>query len=203
MLPLAHMGIGSKLVNPWAQKLPKWALLAGTLLPDAIDKPLFYILLFESRWRGGNLGFINSSRTIAHTGVFLLAFTLLASVRRSRILAAMALGIATHLLLDNLNDNLVEYFIPDVMHPSQHSALVALLFPFLKPYFPAAPFKSFAGHMDLSLNPLSLGFETVGASILFWDYWQNRHESEILQGLTLRRRRKKELKRRKKHPELR
>ena len=102
MLPLAHMGIGSKLVNTWSKELPRWALLAGTLLPDVIDKPLYYILFAITRLNGGHLGLINNSRTVGHTAMFLLALTLLAVTRRSRVLAALALGVATHLMLDKV-----------------------------------------------------------------------------------------------------
>ena len=179
MLPLAHMGIGSKLVNPWARELPKWTLLVGTVLPDMIDKPLFYILLFWTRINGESMCYLNSTRTLAHTAFFLLAITIVAVVRRSRVLAALALGVATHLFLDNLSDSLADYFMPDISHPSQHSARVALLWPFFKPYFVISPFNTFSGHVQRSFNTLSVGFETVGAGILFWDYWQNRHESEI------------------------
>ncbi len=189
------MGIGSKMVGPWARELPKWAVLFGTVLPDAIDKPLYYVLLFWTRHQGESLGYINNSRTIAHTAIFLLAITLVAVVRRSRILAAIALGVATHLFLDNLGDSLVDYFMPDISHPPQHSAMVALLWPFFKSYFPVSPFNSFAGHMHRSFNPLSMGFEVVGACILFWEYWQVRHEHEILGTLTLRRRFNKDKKR--------
>lgn len=200
MLPLAHLGIGSKMVSPWAKGLPKWALLLGTVLPDFIDKPLFYLMLLLARMTGGSVGYINNSRTFAHTAIFLLLITGLAVLRRSKTLAAIAFGVATHLLLDNLGDGLAGYFMPDITHPPQQSALIALLWPFYKSYFVISPFDTLAGHMHRSINPLSLGFEVIGASILFWDYWQFRHEPEILQSLALRRRKNKEIKLKKKRP---
>lgn len=199
MLFLAHMGIGSRLVKPWTQSLPKWALLLGTMLPDLIDKPVYYGLLFYARMMGTTMGLLNNSRTIGHTALFLLAFTGVAMVRRSRLFAALALGIATHLILDNLNDSLVDYFLPEINHPPQHSAMVALLWPFLQSYFPATPFTKFTEHMHRSFNPLSLGFEVIGAIILFWDGWQTRHESEIREFFSLRRIRRHEHEHRRKH----
>jgi hypothetical protein len=187
MLFLAHMGIGSRLVKPWTQSLPKWALLLGTMLPDLVDKPLYYFLLFYSRMMGTDMGLLNNSRTIGHTALFLLAFTAIAMMRRSRLFAALALGIATHLILDNLNDGLVDYFFPDLNRPAQNSAKIALLWPFLQSYFPHPPFTKFSEHMSRSFNPLNIGFEVIGAAILFWDWWQTRHEFEIRQFFALRR----------------
>ena len=195
MLLFAHMGIGTKMVSPWSRELPKWALLFGTLLPDLIDKPLYYILYFLTQASGASMGRINNPRTVGHTAFFLLLITLIAVVRRSKVFAAIALGVATHLFLDNLSDSLADYFMSDVSHPSQHSALVALLWPFFKPYFSASPFNTLVAHLEHSFNPMNLGFEVVGAAILFWEYWQTRHEHEILGSLLARRRVHRERKR--------
>lgn len=203
MLLFAHMGIGSRLVKPWSRRLPYMALLAGTLLPDAIDKPLYYVNLFYSRMTETNVGLINNSRTIGHTGLFLLALALLAFVRRSRLIAALALGTATHLLLDNLNDALVDTFMPELKVPGeapQRSAMVALLWPFLQSYFPTAPFATFSAHMHRSFNPFSIGFEALGAFILYWDHWQNRHVSEIHAFFARRRQKRREREHRRKKP---
>jgi hypothetical protein len=200
MLLLGHMGIGSKLVSPWTRQLPKWALLLGTILPDLIDKPLYYGLAWITGRHGAELGLISSTRTLGHTAMFLLAITLLAMVRRSRVLAALALGVATHLFLDNLGDTLTDYFAPYPDGTIRTSALTALLWPMYKPYFANMPFKNMAAHLHVTLNPLTIGAEIAGAAILAWDYWKTRHESEILQMLQLRRRHRKEVKRRhKKH----
>jgi hypothetical protein len=192
---MAHLGIGSRLVSPWTRSLPRWAVLLGTVLPDLIDKPLYYLVLLVAPLRHVGLDFINNSRTVAHTGMFLLVLTGLAVLRRSRVLAALALGVASHLLLDNLADSLFDTFMPDPSLPPTHSALVALLWPFKQASFPRSPFHTFEGHMHRSFNPLSLGFEVVGLGILGWDLWQRRHESEILAALNerrLRRRRRRE-----------
>ena len=165
MLPLAHLGIGSKLASPWSKDLPKWALLTGTMLPDLIDKPLYYGLSFVTDKHGAGLGLISCTRTLGHTAILLLGITLLAAARNSRLLAALALGVATHLLLDNLSDSLSDYFVHDIDRIHQHSALLALLWPFYTHYFATSPFKNLAGHMDASFSPISLGGELLGAAI--------------------------------------
>ena len=103
-----------------------------------------------------------------------------------------------HLILDNLSDSLAGYFQPEGQSiESQSSALIAMLWPFYQRSFAVAPFKSMGDHLTRTINPLTLGAEVVGAAILAWDAWKNRHESEILQMLALRRHRNKLFKRHK------
>ena len=202
MLVLAHMGVGSRLVKPWAQSLPRWALLLGTLVPDLIDKPLFYAMLYLSRLSGGDLGLINNSRTLGHTALLLVAVTLVAVAMRSKAWAALALGIATHAMLDNLGDGLADWLTPDAAHPGTHSAMVALLWPFYQARFPLSPFSTMGGHLARAINPLTLGFEVVGGAILFWDWWQGRHETEIRQFFSLKRAKRREAQHRHKNATL-
>ena len=191
MLPFGHMGIGSKLASPWSRDLSKPALLIGTILPDLIDKPLYYILSFATGKSGAALGIISSTRTLGHTAICLLLITGAAMIWRSRWLAALAMGVSTHLFLDNLGDTLSVYF--DTHVSGERSALVALLWPFLKAnyQFAIAPFANVQEHAQRSFNGVTIGAEIVGTAILGWDYWKNRHESEIMQLLLLRRRHKK------------
>ena len=42
MFIFGHLGIGSKMVYPWRKQITRGALLVGTVLPDLIDKPLYY-----------------------------------------------------------------------------------------------------------------------------------------------------------------
>jgi hypothetical protein len=193
MLPLGHMGIGSKLVGPWTRELPKGMLLLGTLVPDLVDKPLYYGLSLMTGLHGSELGLISCTRTFGHTALFLLVVTIVAVWRRSLPLAALALGMATHLLLDNFADTFESLFASGP--PEERSALIALLWPVYKARFSIAPFTDLSGHLSRSLNPFLIGSELVGAAILGWDWWKNRHESEIMQMLQWRRRHKKELKR--------
>jgi hypothetical protein len=42
MFFFGHLGVGATLVRPWKERLPfRWVLL-GAVLPDLIDKPLYY-----------------------------------------------------------------------------------------------------------------------------------------------------------------
>jgi hypothetical protein len=106
----------------------------------------------------------------------------------------LALGMATHLFLDNLSDTLSYYLVIDPARNYERSALVALLWPIMKNHFSVIPFKNMESHMAHSMNVVTLGGEAMGAAILGWDYWQNRHESEIMGLLQARRRRKREYK---------
>jgi membrane-bound metal-dependent hydrolase YbcI (DUF457 family) len=77
-------------------KLPFRWILVGTVLPDLIDKPVFFLLSrgFPAQgWESGKRGF-------AHTLVFLMVLAILARARKSPALWALTAGTATHLLLD-------------------------------------------------------------------------------------------------------
>lgn len=159
MFVLGHLGIGSKLVSPWSKGLPKKYVLLGTLFPDFIDKPLYYGLSFITGEHGVELGLISGTQTIAHTGLFLLCVATAAFFWKSRALAALALGISTHLVLDNLGD-----------HPIGES----LLWPFMTLQFPVIPFPSLGDHLVSFIRPYIFWTELAGASLLLWDHWETK-----------------------------
>src|SRR3954466_140383 len=91
MFVFGHVGVGRALLSRWKARLPVIPLAVGMLLPDLIDKPLYYSRLWS---------FVTCTRTFGHTGLLLLALTGFAAALRSRTLAALSAGMATHLLLD-------------------------------------------------------------------------------------------------------
>lgn len=96
MFPLAHLGIGSAVTRLVPVKLPFRWVLVGTVLPDLIDKPVFFFLgrgFPEAGWEAGKRGF-------AHTLVFLLLLAAFSRARKSPALWAVTAGTATHLVLD-------------------------------------------------------------------------------------------------------
>jgi hypothetical protein len=173
MFVLGHLGVGSKLCGPWAAKLPRRWLLFGCILPDVIDKPLYYSLSLATGRRAAELGLISGTRTFGHTGLLLLTLTLVSVARRSTVLAAISFGMASHLLLDNLGDA----FLP----LASRETLYALFFPFLGVRFPVFPYAGPGEHIGSFLKPYVMAGEALGAAILFWDGWKIRHHSEITQ----------------------
>lgn len=96
MFALAHLGIGSAVTRllPVNYRF-RWVLL-GTLLPDLIDKPVFFLLsryFHEAGWEAGKRGF-------AHTLVFLTLLAGISVMRKSQAFQAVTAGTATHLALD-------------------------------------------------------------------------------------------------------
>lgn len=174
MFVLGHMGIGSRLVQPWAARLPRRWVLLGTLLPDLIDKPLYYSLSFATGRSQGELGLISCSRTLAHTSLFLVALAAVTLVRRAPALAAITLGVATHILLDNVSDRLMGAY------GERSSAYMALVFPLLGARFAVLPFHTLGEHFNAMNNPVTLWSELIGGAILAWDEWKLRHKSEIV-----------------------
>lgn len=96
MFPLAHLGIGSALTRLCPVKFRfRWVLL-GTLLPDPIDKPAFFLLSRYFHEAGREAG----KRSFAHTLVFRVLLAAILQARQSATLWAVSAGTTTHLVLD-------------------------------------------------------------------------------------------------------
>lgn len=188
MFIFGHLGLGSKLVSPWAARLPRRWLLLGTLLPDLIDKPIYYGLSWLEGTRGAELGLISGTRTFGHTVALLLVIAIGAYFRRSPATAALALGMATHLALDGVFDSLRGIEVAT-------SLLPAMLWPFLGRGFPVAQAEGLGQHLSSLREPVLLGGELAGALLLGWDYWKSSHRSEL--AAFLRERRELRIERRK------
>src|SRR5205814_1670079 len=167
MLPLGHLGIGSKLATPWSKGLPKKSLLLGTILPDLLDKPLYLIPAILLGKQGAELGLISGTRTIGHTLLFMLILAAIATVRRSRVLAAIALGVGTHLFLDHFSEHMLFGF-----RPGNDESLTGLLWPILGNRFPVYPYDSITEHLFSKAVGFYLSAEVLGGLLLLWDYWK-------------------------------
>jgi len=162
---LGHVGIGTRLLFGLRQRLPAGWLIFGCLLPDLIDKPLFYGLLWT---RGHPDALISGSRSVGHSGLFLLALLGLALAFRRPELWAVLAGVVTHLVLD-IGGELVSGSVPDA------SIWIAIFFPALGWRFPRAQFGSLLEHLRLSVeNAYTLAGEIVGGAILLRAWWQRR-----------------------------
>jgi len=163
MFVLGHLGFGSTMLRQFA-KLPRAAVFLGCVLPDLIDKPLYYGLVLATGKRAAELGLISGSRTLGHTGIFLLLLLALAAWRRSPALLAVALGVVTHLFLDELGDLVYAT-------PLQSSMALAIFFPLLGPHFPIMPFKDASEHLFSILgNPYVIFGEVAGAGLLLYEH---------------------------------
>jgi hypothetical protein len=144
-----HIGVGRVLARPWIRRLPAIPLVTGTLLPDLIDKPLYYLRMSS---------FISCTRTFGHTGIFLIGLTAFAILRRSRVIGALAVGVATHLFLDGL--------MSAFGHESDDSALIALTWPFLHRSFAHHSFSSIGNHVQSLLVTPVIAAEIVGLALI-------------------------------------
>lgn len=180
MMIFGHLGIGSFLSAPFRRGLPMRWILLGTLLPDLIDKPLYYGLSFATGKHAAELGLISGTRTFGHTALLLVAMLLIALAAKNRVLAALSIGAATHLLLDGLSDQYIR--AATGVNPES-----ALLWPFFTQHFPVMPFDSLQAHVAHYQNPFTVGTEVGGVALLSWDLWKNRHRSEVLRFFRERR----------------
>lgn len=159
MFALGHLGLGKRIAaRPYRRfsRDERRAFFLGALLPDLIDKPLFYIPF----WMTGRRGvWLSGTHLFAHTGLFLLALVLVAGVTGSPRARALAIGVATHFVLDCVGLSM---------------GLSTLLWPFLGLRFPAFPFANLGQHLATVLNPITLAGEVFGGAILWWDWRRAR-----------------------------
>jgi LexA-binding, inner membrane-associated putative hydrolase len=159
---LGHLGLGKRIAaRPYRRFSPveRRAFFVGALLPDLIDKPLFYIPLWLTGRRGAAAGLLTGTHLFAHTALFLVALVVAALITRAAPLRAVAIGVATHFLLDCVGLSL---------------GLGTLLWPLFGWHFPFYPFSNLGQHLATVLNPVTLAGELCGAAILAWDYRKAR-----------------------------
>jgi hypothetical protein len=158
LFALGHLGLGKKIAaRPYRGFSPaeKSAFFVGALLPDLIDKPLFYIPFWITGKAGAAAGILSGTHLFGHTALFLLVLVVAALSTRSLRLRALAIGVGTHLVLDCVGLSM---------------GLSTLLWPLFGWHFPAYPFRNLGHHLATILNPITLAGELLGAAILWWDY---------------------------------
>jgi hypothetical protein len=154
-----HLGVGERLVRQIKKdRLFFWTLL-GCLLPDLIDKPLYWGLVEWTGLRGSDLGLISGSRTIGHTLVFSGFIYVLGTIGKSYRATSVAVGCLSHLLLDFVEDRLMlrSFF--------ENGADVSIFFPLMGWRFPVSPMASISDHFDVLVRWPVLIFEALG---LYW-----------------------------------
>jgi hypothetical protein len=163
---LGHVGIGVALAAPRLSQDSRSLrfLVLGTVLPDLIDKPLYYALSLATGRSGADLGLISSTRSFGHTLLFAL---LLHAVLPRKLGLPLLLGMVTHLFLDEMGD-LFRLFFPQPGPPrTGPGTAAAILFPFLGFHFPILPFSSAAEHLKGLVDPYTLAGEAIGAVLIF------------------------------------
>jgi hypothetical protein len=163
---LGHAGIGAAIASPRVPKDGRTLrfLILGTLLPDLVDKPLYYALSFATGRTGADLGLISSTRSIGHTLLFCL---LLYAFLPRRDGVPLAAGMITHLFLDEMGDVFTLFFPrPGPPRPGP-GTVAAILFPFLGFHFPILPFSSATEHVRALVDPYTLSGEVIGALLIY------------------------------------
>jgi hypothetical protein len=165
---LGHLGISKKLAaRPYRSfsRLDRRVFFVGALLPDLVDKPLYYVPAWLTGKRGAEAGILSGTHLFAHTGLFLLVLGVAALITRSRPLRALAIGVTTHLILDIVGLSL---------------SWRAVVWPLFGWHFPAYPFTSLSQHLGTILHPITLISEVLGAAILWSDYRRARRQPPLV-----------------------
>jgi len=163
MFPLGHIGIGRQLIPARLRDRLSFGWLAlGCLLPDLIDKPLWFAqragLLREAFW------FLGGTRMVGHTLLALAMLGLLAWLSKSPALIAVALGTLTHAAID---------LAGDIAGSPSTDWRRWLLWPFFGLQFEPASYESVYNRLITEPNIYLTG-EVVGGFLLLGQYLQWR-----------------------------
>jgi hypothetical protein len=157
MFVFGHIGIGRAIATPFRRGLPAVPFIIGTLLPDLIDKPLYYARVWD---------YVSCTRTFGHSGVLLAAILAAAWLFRSRPLAALGLGVATHLFLDGL---------PSLLHhDADDASWIAFTWPFVQAQFSTRAFPSIASHVESLWSSWIVTSEAIGLLLIGMDLRRRR-----------------------------
>jgi hypothetical protein len=168
MFVLGHIGIGRRLAaRRYASfsRRDRWLFVLGTVLPDLIDKPLYY---FRS-WimgPGAELGIVAGTHSFGHTLLFTVTLLVVWRGLQKRhpdpasAIGALAIGVATHLVLDTLGLTM--------------DAATAF-WPLLGWQFPAFRHHGLGQHLMTVFRPVTFAGELIGGAVLLWDTWRSRH----------------------------
>ena len=160
MFVLGHLGFSRALAQPFRTKIDLKPFFVGALLPDLIDKPIFY--LFPNHIAG--------TRGYAHTLLFLMATFFVAKVFKSRIAFSIAIGVLAHLLLDNLGDYLH-------IENSLVKSYQTLFWPLAGNEFPSTVYLTMEAQANRLRSPYLMVTESIGLILLLvftWRDWRRR-----------------------------
>ena len=163
MFWLGHLGIGLATAKTVDRNPPLKPLFLGTLLPDLIDKSLYYGHSWATDRSGAALGLISGTRTFGHTALLAAAVYAMGTVRKSRAATALSLGMATHLLLDIVTDLCIH----------GHVSPKAFAWPLFGWGFPVYAFTGWHEHASTLRHPFMITAEALGALLLFVE-WRRR-----------------------------
>lgn len=166
MFVFGHLGVGRALVSRWKREHSVWWLALGTLLPDLIDKPLYYSRLSES--------FFSCTRTVGHTGLLVLIVFAIGRLTRRRAATTVAIGMTTHLILDCLMDVIGG----DHAHFGPGAAIIAAAWPLLG-HFASVHFASVPEHLESLLTVPIVVSEIVGLGLLMWEWRRTARRAAI------------------------
>jgi hypothetical protein len=109
--------------------------------------------------------------TIGHTGLLLALLCLVALWRRSPAFAALALGVATHLLLD--------FFMEIFDSRGLHGSWYAFGWPFVTDHFAISYVPTIKRHLRTLLVWPVIVAELVGMALIGWEVWRGRRRSGV------------------------
>ena len=162
VFPLAHVGIGRRLIPAAVRESLPWRWVAlGCLLPDLVDKPVW----LAAQWLGVELPQLESARLFGHTAWFAIIFAIAARLTRRPSLIALAWAIPTHLILDVVTDFgrgggwgvWKQWLFWPLEVPRLGIAMAGML---------GSPLHELGGELRLPVNLIA---EVVGAALLLWD----------------------------------
>ena len=178
MFVFGHLGIGGGLVYLVRREWPLAGVLFGTLLPDLIDKPLYYGLVQTDVLPSYVRLLVPGTRTIGHTlaAALLLLMPAFIRVPSRAIWPAISVGLVTHIFLDIASDVALCWHARVPFTTQGSGAWRAAFFPFFGEFTPATRTPNFLEHAWANFVS-HLPSEALGAAILAGIAWHLRARS--------------------------
>jgi hypothetical protein len=172
MFVFGHLGIGTGLVHLLKRGWPVGAVLLGTLLPDLVDKPLFYGVVRHRLAPEAFCAMFCGTRTIGHTLLATAFIAVIARLRSSAWLLAVAAGMFTHIVLDIASDALASAQHHVAFAFASSGAWRAAVFPLAGTSFAPSANTNLVDHM-LAIVQQHVPTELLGISLLGALLWRS------------------------------
>ncbi len=167
MFVLGHLGFGAQMARALHLKLPKKAFWLGALLPDLIDKPVYYFLSWRTGAQGAAVPIIHGTRSAGHTLLFLMTLSVMSLYLNRSWMRALTWGVISHLALDFVSDQIVGFpQLPLASH-------LPLSYP-MRGEIPAAQHLSLSSHLFKLRQPFFLITEILGGLLLLYPIGKHR-----------------------------
>ncbi len=159
MFILGHLGFGvyfGKKIFSHLSSKKIFYLLSGSLLPDLIDKPLFFFLKNQWSW-------ISGTRTFGHTFIFVFSLYLVGKIFKKENWKILSFACFLHIFFDHF----IDIFNIDSDFSIYSNRIAGMFWPFLGNRFLIYDFKNIEEYLFSKVRILNYILEVFGLFLIY------------------------------------